>query len=109
MATIHDRIKQRRLQLGMTLLQLAEATGVKEATAQRWESGAIKDISYARVLQIAEALNCTPQFLMGWEEEKPTTEKGDGLDNELVKRLMSLTPEELMKVDAFVQGLLASR
>ena len=46
---------------------------------------------------------------MGWEEEKPTTEKGDGLDNELVKRLMSLTPEELMKVDAFVQGLLASR
>ena len=109
MATIHDRIKQRRTEIGMTLLQLAEATGVKEATAQRWESGAIKDISYSRVIQISEALNCTPQFLMGWEEEKPAANDGNGLDDELVMRLTSLTPEELAKVDAFVQGLLASR
>lgn len=30
------------------------------------------------------------------------------LDNELISRLCKLTPEELQKVDAFVQGLLAS-
>ena len=109
MATIHDRIKQRRAEIGLTLLQLADATGVKEATAQRWESGAIKDISYARVLQLSEALKCTPQFLLGWEEEKPITGEGDGLKEEVIARLMLLTPEELAKVDAFVQGLLASR
>lgn len=31
------------------------------------------------------------------------------LDADLIQRLTSLTPEEQQKVDAFVQGLLASR
>lgn len=53
---------------------------------------------------------------IAWGEEKPVT-LGDGqeeneenlLDAELIRRLMMLSPEELAKVDAFVQGLLASR
>lgn len=55
---------------------------------------------------------------IAWGEQKriPVT-LGDGqeeneenlLDVELLRRLMMLSPEELAKVDAFVQGLLASR
>lgn len=52
----------------------------------------------------------------GDQKKKPVTH-GDGqeeidenlLDIELLHRLMKLSPEELDKVDAFVQGLLASR
>lgn len=40
----------------------------------------------------------------GQEENEETL-----LDAELIKRLTMLSPEELAKVDAFVQGLLASR
>lgn len=110
MASVHDRIKERRAEIGMTLLQLAEQVGVKEATAQRWESGAIKNIPYDRVVDIANALKCTPQHLMGWGiEEQPVPSKEDGLDSELIKRLTQLTPEEVAKVDAFVQGILAAR
>lgn len=110
MSVIHDRIKERRLALGMTLAQLAELTGVKEATAQRWESGSIKTIKYDTIEALAEILHCTPQYLMGWEaENEPAPNTGSELDESLVQRLMSLTPEELVKVDAFVQGLLASR
>ena len=39
MAEINDRIKERRLAAGKTLLEVAEYLGVKEATAQRYESG----------------------------------------------------------------------
>ena len=110
MASIHEKIKERRAEIGLTLLQLANKVGVKEATAQRWESGAIKNIPYERIVDIANALKCTPQYLMGWDvEEKPASKEEDGLDAELIKKLTQLTPEEIAKVDAFVQGILAMR
>lgn len=82
MAKIHARIKERREAIGLTLAQLAEIAGVKEATAQRWESGNIKTIKYETVEILADALKCTPQYLMGWEEaEKPATKTDDGLSD----------------------------
>lgn len=46
----------------------------------------------------------------GDQTKKPVTHDGDGQEeDEFVKRLMALSPEEKEKVDAFVQGLLASR
>lgn len=116
MIKLPERIKERRKAIGMTLAQLADAVGVKEATAQRWESGNIKTVKYETVEQIATALGCSPVWLMGWtedvhgpEEEKPIPKDEDGLNAELVKRLAGLSPEEQMKVDGFVQGLLAAR
>ena len=79
MANIHERIKERRELVGLTLAQLADITGVKEATVQRWESGNIKTIKYETVEILAEALHCTPQYLMGWEEKKLTTRDDDEL------------------------------
>lgn len=40
-------------------------------------------------------------------KKEPAPESG--LDAELLRKLMSLTPDELVKVDAFVQGLIAAR
>ena len=42
MTTLNIRIKERRQELGMTLLEVATQLGVKEATMQRYESGEIK-------------------------------------------------------------------
>ena len=41
---LHERIKECRLDRGMTLLEVANALGVREATAQRYESGEIKNL-----------------------------------------------------------------
>lgn len=67
MSTINGRIKKRRLELGLTLSEVADALGVKEATAQRYESGAIKNISHETIYKLSEALHCSPSYLMGWE------------------------------------------
>lgn len=68
MGVINDRIKNRRTDLGLTLLEVADALGVKEATAQRYESGAIKSIGHDTIIKLSEILHCSPSYLMGWED-----------------------------------------
>lgn len=65
---LKDNIKKRRKELNMTLLEVADALGITEATMQRYESGTIKNIPYENIEKISSVLNCTPQFLMGWSK-----------------------------------------
>ena len=64
---------------------------------------------------LAEELNTTPEYLRGETDDpgvkKAPTDKIDEriLDAGLIKRLVLLTPDELRRVDDFVQGILASR
>ena len=50
MGILNERIKNRRQQLGYTLLYIAEQLGVKEATVQRYESGDIKNIKHSQLI-----------------------------------------------------------
>ena len=71
MAVMHDRIRELRSRAGMTLAKIAEYLGTTEATAQRYESGkGIKNIPYEVIEKYASIFGCTPQFIVGWEEEK---------------------------------------
>lgn len=97
MANVHARIKERREAVGLTLSQLADVTGVKEATAQRWESGNIKTIKYETIEILADALHCTPSYLMGWEDEKPATNTDDEL-SEISGLFTELTPDNRSKL-----------
>lgn len=69
MSVLNDRIKEQRLKRGLTLLQVADFLGVKEATAQRYESGEIKNIKHETIVQLAELFHTTPAYLMGWEDD----------------------------------------
>ena len=75
MGVINDRIRERRIALDMTLLEVANFLGVKEATAQRYESGAIKSIGHETISRLSEILKCTPSYLMGWEDSPSLTYK----------------------------------
>lgn len=110
MARLNEMIRSRRKELGLTLLQLAEKTGVREATVQRWESGNIKTIKYETMELLAHALNCTPQYLMGWEEEKtPAPESGlSEARRALLDAVEGMSEEEifhLIDVIAAVKGM----
>ena len=63
-----NRIKEIRKNRELTLLQLAEMLGVSESTVQRYESGNIKNLKYETMINLAEILDCTPAYLMGWDE-----------------------------------------
>ena len=102
------RIRDIRKQKGISAEDLAEKIGMNRATYYRYESGDLKNLKFDKIQKIADALDVYPVDLVVWEEEKPAHNK-DELDAELIRRLMLLTPEEIEKVDAFVQGILATR
>ena len=63
-----ELIKQRRLELDMTMKELSEKVGVSEATISRWESGDIANMRRDKIAALARALRVPPAVLMDWEE-----------------------------------------
>ena len=68
MNSINDIIKERRLQLNMTMLDVAKKAGVSEGTISRWESGDIANMRRDKIVALANALQISPGVIMGWEE-----------------------------------------
>lgn len=64
-----EKIKLRRLELGLSYQELSDLTGINKSTLQRYETGFIKKVPINQVQIIAKALNVTPGYLMGWENE----------------------------------------
>lgn len=65
-----DLVKKRREMLHLTLEEVGKRTGVSKATVQRWESGEIENVRRDKIVKLAKALETTPAYLMGWEEQK---------------------------------------
>lgn len=67
--TIGDRVKILREKKGMTQLELAEKLGYKsKSSVAHIENG--RDIPRAMVVTLADILDTTPAYLMGWEDEQ---------------------------------------
>lgn len=68
--TLGERIKSLREKKGMTQLELAQRLGYKsKSSVTHIENG--RDIPRAMVVTLAEILDTTPAYLMGWEDDKP--------------------------------------
>ena len=70
MQDIMKRMKNRREELNMSYQTLSEKVGISKSTLQRYETGFIKKVPINQVQIIAKALNVTPGYLMGWENNK---------------------------------------
>lgn len=73
---IGERIKARRIEIGMSMRELAEKMGYQNhSTISRIESGDV-DLPQSKISQFAEILGTSPAYLMGWiseETDKKTT------------------------------------
>lgn len=78
--TTGQRMKARRKEIGLSAERIAELLGVSPATIYRYENGDIEKVPGDRLKPIAEALQTTPQALMGWEES-PQSSKDVTVDN----------------------------
>ena len=65
---IAKNIRQRRLELGLTLQEVADALGLSISTVSRYESGDIKHMGIDKLEDYAAVLRATPFQLLGWEE-----------------------------------------
>ena len=85
-----EKIRFLRLQANLTLEQVAEKVGVGKSTVRKWETGMIANMKRDKIDVLAKALNTTPAYLMGWEddennksppEQKEKTALEDGLSD----------------------------
>lgn len=74
MQEIMKRMKARREELAMSYQALSEKVGVSKSTLQRYETGYIRNMPVDKLEEIAEALQVSPSYLMGWnDQEQPQT------------------------------------
>lgn len=61
----HQLIRSRRLELGLTLKDVANALGTAESTISRYESGSIQNMGIDKIEAFSNVLSCSPQYLLG--------------------------------------------
>lgn len=87
-----DRIKQRRIALGLSVDELAEKIGKSRATIYRYENGDIENMPTPVLEPLAKALETTPADLMGWSPVEEAANKIADLADTALKTAM--TPNE---------------
>lgn len=68
--TIGERIKARRKEIHMSADELGKILGKDRSTIFRYEKGEIENLPLDVLEPIADALDVTPAYLMGWEPEE---------------------------------------
>lgn len=63
-----QKIKSMREEKGMTLEELGKQVGVGKSTVRKWENGIISNMRRDNISKLADALGCSPSYLMGWDE-----------------------------------------
>ncbi len=77
--TIGERIKQRRLELGLSADQVAEKLNVDRTTIFRYERGAISKVPTDTLAKLAQILYTSPTYLMGLSKEADRSAKVDNI------------------------------
>lgn len=87
---IGQRIKNMRLKNNLTQDELALRINTTKQTIHKYENGIITNIPSSKIEAIANVLNTTPDYLMGWTEE--TSHKSS--DYEEILALLEAMPEQ---------------
>ena len=105
----YANLKAARKAKGLTQVEVAEQIGVTGSAYCAYESGK-RHPDVAKIKMLAKILGVSGDYLLGREEqkEKTPTEIGKDLKSEVLEQIIQLTPDELDKVLAFVQGILAT-
>lgn len=67
---LKDILRNRRIELGLTLEEIAQLVEVVPATISRWESGAIANMRRDRIVKYAKALKISPAVIMEWNNNQ---------------------------------------
>ena len=90
------RIKEIRLQNGISQKQLALAIGVAQNTLSQYENGK-RAPDFDTMARMSDYFHVSVDYLLGRDEEKlPTviSEEQDSIDEELMKYVRLMTPDQ---------------
>lgn len=119
--TVGERIKAKRLELGMSQEELAKKCGYKSRSSIN-KIELERDLPLRKVEQLARALNTDPIYLMGWEDElqKGYDAAEEILDNlckihsspmitELNQKFIKLSPSQQKSILALIDSMIPDK
>ena len=96
MQEFNINLKKRRLELGMTLKNVADIVGVTESTVRKWEVGIIANMKINKLEKLAKALQTTIPYILGLEDNE--NKKTNKIINKYIE-LENLAKSEKEKED----------
>lgn len=70
MTTRGQRIKNRRIEIGLTQKELGTRIGVRAPTVSDWESDTIKEIDGSNLIKLSKALERSPDWILTGSTKK---------------------------------------
>ena len=89
-------LKERKIELGLTMLEVAKLVGVSEATISRYESGNIKNMRRDRIEKYASALKVSPSSFLDINEDNDTASADPDL-SALMQKYDNIKPIKLKR------------
>ena len=100
-----ENIKILRTNRNLSQEQLAKAAGVTAQAIHKYETGAVQNIPYQKLLKIAAVLDTDPNFLLGYSDiqvngENNVIMKGENItqNNTNIYRELSVQAQELLRI-----------
>ena len=110
MKEVNEILKDRRIELGLTMLDVAKKVGVSEGTISRWESGNIANMKRDKIAALADALDISPSLIMGWESPVSNSdEKHSQNVDEFLTLFSQLSEEQQKLVISQIKGILSNQ
>ena len=78
--TTGERIKMLRKEHNLTQEELGAKIGVQKAAIQKYEKGTVKNIKRDSLIKLAQCLDTSPEYLLGWEDMPNNIEVADTSD-----------------------------
>jgi len=105
--TTADRIRNRRIELKLTQLEVAQRIGLTSKAAMCKIEKQGDDVTLKNVEKIAKALNCTPAYLMGWADEPEENTKSR--EEEFAELYTQLSDDQKALVDNMIKVFLSKQ
>ena len=71
--SVGSLLKDRRLELGLTLEQVGNAVGVGKSTVRKWENGMIANMKRDKIVLLARILQISPTDLINYDTPEEFT------------------------------------
>ena len=92
-------LKQRRIELGLTMKEVANAVGVSESTVSRWEAGNIANMKRNRLVSLANILQIPINELIQNDLPEFTAKDERDIKKKLDEAIASLNDKEALMFD----------
>ena len=114
---VSKRIRDKRIELGMTQEELAMKCGYKGRSSINKIEVDSRNVQIERLVMIADALGCSPDYLIGWDDDEGSKPFGEDVDKyidllprdkteEMMIRIYRLlSPEDKLTVTRLIERL----